>query len=363
MIPLRLDYDNLTPVEIAVKKSALEDYRLDIYLTRRFADYSRSLIQKFIRDGLVTVSQRQVKPSYQLHQGDLIKIQLPAVIKPQMIAEDIPLNILYEDDDFIAINKPPGMVVHPAGGNWEHTLANALLHHCGSLPIPPIPVGIKPKDGDMSIYRPGIVHRLDKDTSGLILAAKTLQSHLALSKQFERRQTQKEYIALVEKSVRSDSNTIDKPIGRHASDYKKMAISAKGDKGREAVSFYEVLNRFKDFSLVKVAPKTGRTHQIRVHLASIGHPVVCDKTYGLREELYLSDIMPSQKCHCEPRRGEAILHSDDTCNDKCILNRQALHAAKLTFFHPRIKAPMTLEAPLAEDIKNVVKLLKERNHE
>ena len=353
MIPLRLDYENLTPVEIAVKKSALEDYRLDIYLTRRFPDYSRSLIQRFIRDGLVTISNHSSdsdsqpagkirKPSYQLHQGDLIKVNLPGVIKPQMIAEDIPLNILYEDDDFIAINKPPGMVVHPAGGNWEHTLANALLHHCGTLPIPQVPKGVKSRDGDMAIYRPGIVHRLDKETSGLILAAKTVTSHLALSKQFEKRQTQKEYIALVEKSVRSDSNTIDKPIGRHVSDYKKMAISAKGGKGREAVSFYEVLNRFKDFSLVKVAPKTGRTHQIRVHLASIGHPVVCDKTYGLREELYLADIK------------SGIEEADN----KCILNRQALHAAKLSFFHPRTKKEMTLEAPLAEDIKKVVELLK-----
>ena len=399
MIPVRLDYEHLTPVEIAVKKSELEDYRLDIYLTLRFPDYSRSLIQKLIRDGLVTISNHSsssggqpdgkiCKPSYQLHQGDLIKVNLPGVIKPQMIAEDIPLNILYEDDEFIAINKPPGMVVHPAGGNWAHTLANALLHHCGTLPIPQIPKGVKSRDGDMSIYRPGIVHRLDKDTSGLILAAKTVQSHNNLSQQFEKRLTQKEYIALVEKSVRSDSNMIDKPIGRHVSDYKKMAISPKGGKGREAVSYYEVLDRFNGpalsettkitkegskvksggkscsgkkhgkaiaagkreetgFSLVRVAPKTGRTHQIRVHLASIGHPVVCDKTYGVREELFLSDI----------RTGV------DEADNKCILNRQALHAAKLSFFHPKTKAPMTLEAPLAEDIKNVVKLLSHRDTE
>ena len=394
MIPVRLDYDNLTSVEIAVKKSMLEDYRLDVYLTKRFADYSRSLIQKLIKDGLVLVSSRQVKPSYQLHQGDLIQVKLPGVIKPQMIAEDIPLNILYEDDDFIAINKPAGMVVHPAGGNWEHTLANALLHHCGTLPIPRIPAGIKPKDGDMSIYRPGIVHRLDKETSGLILAAKTVQSHYNLSQQFEKRLTQKEYIALVEKSVRSDSNMIDKPIGRHVSDYKKMAV-CKLEDGREAVSYYEVLERFEvpalsettktakeggkaksggkscsgkkygkaagagkreetGFSLVRVAPKTGRTHQIRVHLASIGHPVVCDKTYGLREELYLSDIMnPLPLRERDGVRGDLLPDGDE-----CILNRQALHAAKLSFFHPRTKAPMTLEAPLAEDIKKVVELLK-----
>jgi len=385
MIPLRLDYDNLTSVEIAIKKSMLEDYRLDVYLSKRFADYSRSLVQKLIKDGLVLISGRKSKPSYQLHQGDLIQVKLPGVIKPQMIAEDIPLNILYEDDDFIAINKPAGMVVHPAGGNWEHTLANALLHHCGSLPIPRLPAGVKPKEGDMSIYRPGIVHRLDKETSGLILAAKTIQSHYNLSQQFEKRQTQKEYIALVEKSVRSDSNMIDKPIGRHASDYKKMAISAKGGKGREAVSFYEVLERFDGraqseandtakgidkiksgeksgrgkksvktvvpakrddlsltgFSLVRVSPKTGRTHQIRVHLASIGHPVVCDKTYGLREELFLSDIK------------SGIEEADN----ELILNRQALHAAKLSFFHPRTKKEMTLEAPLAEDIQKVIEIL------
>jgi len=295
--------------------------------------------------------------------------------------------------------------VHPAGGNWAHTLANALLHHCGTLPIPSIPKGVKSRDGDMSIYRPGIVHRLDKETSGLILAAKTVQSHNNLSQQFEKRLTQKEYIALVEKSVKSDSNMIDKPIGRHVSDYKKMAISAKGGKGREAVSYYEVLERFEGrapleannrakgidkiksgeksgrgkksvkkvihgkrndlpltgFSLVRVAPKTGRTHQIRVHLASIGHPVVCDKTYGLREELFMSDIIPSQKCHCELGSGEAISHSSDACNDKLILNRQALHAAKLTFFHPKTKEQMTLEAPLAEDIKNVIEILHHKD--
>jgi len=360
MKPLRVIYETLSPVEIAVKKSSIEDYRLDIYLSKRFQDYSRSLMQKLIRDGLVSVNGRASKPSYQLHQGDTIKVNLPGIIKPQMIAEDIPLNILYEDDEFIAINKPPGMVVHPAGGNWEHTLANALLHHCGTLPVPPLPKGIKPKEGDLPIYRPGIVHRLDKETSGLILAAKTVSTHFNLAQQFEKRLTKKEYIALVEKEVRFDSDLIDKPISRHIHDYKRMAVRKKGD-GREAVSHYTVLERFKGFSLVRVAPKTGRTHQIRVHLASIGHPVVCDKTYGMREELYLSDIIPFQKCHCEPGSGEAISHSSDNCNDELILNRQALHAAKLTFFHPKTKQPMTLEAPLAEDIQKVVELLHHKD--
>lgn len=305
--------------------------RLDRALSELFPDKSRSFLARLIEQGHVQINTHVAdKTSRRVETGETILVDFPPPEPASIVSQDLPLTVIHEDGDLVIIDKPPGLVVHPAAGHADQTLVNALLFHIRDL------------SGIGGEIRPGIVHRLDKDTSGLILAAKTLQSHLVLSKQFERRQTQKEYIALVEKSVRSDSNTIDKPIGRHASDYKKMAISAKGGKGREAVSFYEVLNRFKDFSLVKVAPKTGRTHQIRVHLASIGHPVVCDKTYGLREELYLSDIKSGI----------------EDADNECILNRQALHAARLSFFHPKTKAPMTLEAPLAEDIKKVVEILK-----
>jgi 23S rRNA pseudouridine1911/1915/1917 synthase len=334
MKPLQVDYEHFTNIKITVKKSAIEDYRLDIYLTKRFGEYSRNLIQRFIRDNLVLVNNRPAKPSYQLHHGDIILIKLPGLIKPQMVAEDIPLDIIYEDDDFIAINKPPGMVVHPAGGNWKHTLVNALLHHCGTLPMPYIPRGINPKNNDMPIYRPGIVHRLDKDTSGIILAAKNVQAHFNLAGQFERRKIEKEYLALVEKDIRFDSDVIEKPLGRHRVIYRKIAVRKKGE-GREAVSHYEVIKRFNKFTFIKVMPRTGRTHQIRVHLASIGNPVVCDNTYGIRKELYLSDIIPET--------------SED--DNKVILRRQALHASKLTFYHPKTNQKITLEAPLADDIK------------
>lgn len=345
MKPLQIDYEHLTSIEIIVRKSTLEDYRLDVYLTRRFQEYSRSLLQRLIKDNLVKVNNLASKPSHQLHQGDIIHVQLPALIKPQMLAEDIPLDIIYEDTEFIAINKPPGMVVHPAGGNWKHTLVNALLHHCGTLPVPNRPKGIKAKEGDIPIYRPGIVHRLDKDTSGVILAAKTVQAHFNLAQQFEKRKTEKQYIALVEKEMEFDSDVIEKSISRHSKDYKKMMVCKK-DEGRGAFSYYEVQERFKGFTLVKVLPKTGRTHQIRVHLASIGHPVVCDGTYGLRKELLLSDII-ADKSTLEV--------------DRCILNRQALHAACLTFYHPKTNQKMTLEAPLTNDIKTVVSLLKEQS--
>ncbi|MDI6788556.1 MAG: RluA family pseudouridine synthase, partial [Planctomycetota bacterium] len=333
-----------------VQKPTLEDYRLDVYLSKRFQDYSRTLIQRLIKAQLVTVNNATSKPSYQLHQGDIIRVQLPSLIQPQMMPEDIPLDIIYEDEEFIALNKPPGMVVHPASGNWEHTLVNALLHHCGSLPLPNIPVGIKVKPGDTPIYRPGIVHRLDKDTSGIILAAKTVKSHFNLSQQFEKRKTEKEYLALVEKVIKIDSGVIEKPLSRHIHNYKKMAVRKKGE-GREALSFYEVVERFSlssggGFTLVKVQPKTGRTHQIRVHLSSIGHPVVCDKTYGIRSELFLSDIT-----------GQESGLPDNTA----ILKRQALHAFKLSFLHPKTQRKMTLEAPLAEDIQKVIEILHHKD--
>lgn len=334
MKPLQVDFSRLTSFSITIKKASLEDYRLDIYLTKRLKEYSRNLIQTLIKKGLITVNKKPAKSSHQLHNGDLIDIRMPLVIEPQMKPQDIPLNIIYEDDELLVLNKPPGMVVHPSSGHWEGTLVNALLHHCGVLPE----VTRKASLSDPSIYRPGIVHRLDKDTSGIMIAAKTSQTHFRLSRQFEKRTIQKEYLALVEGAMPFDSDIIEKPLGRDIRDYKKIAVKKKGE-GKEAVSYYEVKERFitpdgQKFTLVSVAPKTGRTHQIRVHLASIKHPIVCDTTYGPRKELAI--------------------------NDEILLQRQALHAHRITFEHPASKQSLSFTADLPEDINHTIEVLRQK---
>lgn len=325
----RIDMSCLKPVTFTIRKEILEDYRLDVYLTKRLQEYSRTLIQELIKQGLVKVNRQPAKASYRLNHDDEIEVQLPSIIKPQLVAEEIPLNIIYEDDQIVVINKPPDMVVHPAGGHWQGTLVNALLHHCNIEPVPSngriFPRSTNFISRDPAIYRPGIVHRLDKDTSGIIIAAKTAQAHFNLSQQFEKRTIQKEYLALVEGVVRFDSDVIDKPLGRHLTERTKIAVRKAGE-GRAASSYYEVRKRFRDYTLLSVFPKTGRTHQIRVHLASIGHPIVGDATYGKRNPL---------------------------------LKRQALHAHKLTFEHPVTKEKMTLSADLPEDMKTAVEKLPE----
>jgi 23S rRNA pseudouridine1911/1915/1917 synthase len=333
MKPLQVDFSQLTPLTITIKKPALEDYRLDVYLTKRLKEYSRNLIQTLIKKGLITVNKKPAKPSHQLHNGDIIDIRMPLVIEPQMKPQDIPLDIIYEDDELLILNKPPGMVVHPSAGHWEGTLVNALLHHCGVLPE----VTRKASLTDPSIYRPGIVHRLDKDTSGIMIAAKTARTHFRLSSQFEKRTIRKEYLALVEGHIAFDSDIIAKPLGRDTKDYKKIVVKKKGE-GKEAVSYYEVKERFtapdgRKFTLVSVAPKTGRTHQIRVHLASIKHPIVCDAAYGSPNELVV--------------------------NDETLLQRQALHAHRITFEHPVSREQLTFSAGLPHDMSHTLEVLRQ----
>ncbi|MFA5793624.1 MAG: RluA family pseudouridine synthase [Candidatus Brocadiia bacterium] len=332
MKPIHVDYSHLDPLSITIKKSSLEDYRLDVYLTKRLQEYSRNLIQSLIKKKLITINKRPAKSSHHLNNGDIIDIQLPKLIEPQMKAEKIPLSIIYEDEEMLAINKPPNMVVHPSAGHWEGTLVNALLNHCGVLPEVTRRAGFS----DPNIYRPGIVHRLDKDTSGIIIAAKTVQAHFRISSQFEKRTIQKEYLALVEGNINFDSDIIEKPLGRDTKDYKKIVVKKKGE-GREALSYYEVRERLissdkQSFTLVSVFPKTGRTHQIRVHLASIKHPIVCDITYGGKKEL--------------------------TVEGKILLKRQALHAHRITLEHPISRKQMTFTAPLADDISQALKTIK-----
>src|SRR5207248_6925560 len=233
----------------------------------------------------------------------------PEPTHPLPVPEDIPLEVLYEDEYLALINKPPDMVVHPAKGHWSGTLVNALQFRFGHLST---------LNGD---YRPGIVHRLDRDTSGVILVAKEEGAHRELSLQFERRKIFKEYTALTAGVLDRDSDYIEGRIGHHPHDRVKMAVTDDEEEGKEACSFYEVIERFRGYTFCRISPRTGRTHQIRVHLASVGCPVLADKTYGGRDSLHLSGLVPGL----------------DAANDEVLLARQALHAGRLRFMHPRLR--------------------------
>ncbi len=329
--PIKVDYERLTAQEFVIhKESALQ--RLDLYVHKRLPNYSRTLVQKLIREGLVTVNGRPSKPAYELNLGDRIEARLPRLIEPHVVASDIPLDIVHEDDHLLAINKPPQFVVHPAAGHWDDTLVNALLHHCGVLP-----------ETD-DVYKPGIVHRIDKDTSGIIIAAKTLRAHGDITRQFQERTVRKSYRAIVEGEMRFDEDVIDKEIARHKRDFEKMAVVRKGA-GKEATSFYRVLERFRGFTFVEIAPRTGRTHQIRVHLASIGHPCVADSSYGRRDALFLRDLGAAE----DPLVPDPL---------QPILMRQALHAFWISFVHPATGGTVEFSAPLAADLELALALLR-----
>lgn len=243
-----------------------ENDRIDRYVCDALADFSRSYIQKLIGSGDVTADGRSVKSSYRVKTGDRIRVITPDSVIPDIIAEDIPLDILYEDDDVLVVNKPKGMVVHPAPGHYEHTLVNAVMYHCGNS-----------LSGINGVMRPGIVHRIDKDTSGSLIICKNDMAHESIAAQLEKHSIKREYLAIVTGVIENDKGTIDKPIKRSSSDRKKMAVMPDG---KRAVTNYEVLERFDRFTLIKCELETGRTHQIRVHMASIGHPVAGDLIYG-----------------------------------------------------------------------------------
>jgi 23S rRNA pseudouridine1911/1915/1917 synthase len=329
--PVRVDYDRIERHEFEIYKESILQ-RLDIYIHKRVPEYSRTLVQKLIKDGMITVNGRTSKPAYEINLGDRIVCELPKLIQPHVVATDIPLEIVHEDDHLIAINKPPQFVVHPAAGHWDDTLVNALLHHCGVLP-----------ETD-EIYKPGIVHRIDKDTSGVIIAAKSLRAHGELTKQFQERVVRKSYRAIVEGEVPFDEDIIDKDMDRHKKDFEKMAVVKKGT-GKSAISFYRVIERFDGFTFVEVAPKTGRTHQIRVHMASIGHPCVADSAYGRRDALFLRDLGVQE----DPDVPEP---------DQPLLMRQALHAFWISFVHPGTGETVEYSAPLAKDMEFVLTLLR-----
>jgi 23S rRNA pseudouridine1911/1915/1917 synthase len=308
------------PVELAVE-TAEAGNRLDAFLASHFPKYSRVHLRRVIAAGGVSIDGRGGKPAYRLHAGQRVAVVLPPIPRESPQPENIPIEILYEDEHVVAVNKPPGMVVHPARGHWSGTLASALQFHFGpSLSA----VG--------GLSRPGIVHRLDRDTSGVILVARTDQAHSALAKQFAARSIEKEYFALVAGSPMHDRDLIDCPIGFHPHVREKMAIRRDDADSRPAQTFYEVLERFDGFAALKLLPKTGRTHQIRVHLHHIGCPVLCDRQYGGRAKITRGDI--------RRQAGDELV----------LLDRQALHARRLRFAHPETGQSMEVEAPLPADI-------------
>jgi 23S rRNA pseudouridine1911/1915/1917 synthase len=315
------------PVELSVEES-FHGCRLDVFLAQKFPAYSRVHLRKVINADAVQVNGRRAKAAHKLRTGERVAIVLPELPRISPQAEDIPLDILYEDDWLAAVNKPAGMVVHPAKGHWKGTLTSALQFHFDKL------------SGAGGPTRPGIVHRLDRDTSGVLVVAKTDQAHFALADQFEARSTEKEYLAITVGVPDRDRDIIDQPIGIHPYQREKMAIRRDHTTSRPAQTYYEVVERFAGFAAVKLLPKTGRTHQIRVHLAHIGCPVLCDKLYSGRDRI---------------TRGELTRKLDDR---EVILSRQALHASRLAVSHPATTARLEFVAPLAADLSEVLELLR-----
>ena len=282
-----------------------EGQRIDLYLSEQLEDRSRSYIQKIIKDGYVKVNQKPVKSNYRLSFDDRVEVTLPEAKEPDIVPENIPLDILYEDQDIIMINKPKQMVVHPAPGHYSGTLVNALMYHCGNE-----------LSGINGCMRPGIVHRIDMDTTGSLVICKNDKAHQSLSEQLKVHSIRRIYVAIVHGNIKEDSGTVNAPVGRHPTDRKKMSTHCKN--GREAITHYKVLERFGDYTYIQCELETGRTHQIRVHMASIGHPLLGDEVYG------------PKKC---PFKG---------------LQGQTLHARTLGIIHPSTGEYLEVNAPLPE---------------
>ena len=293
--------------------------RLDVFISHYEPHISRNRIQTLIKDSLALVNSNPEKPGYKVKLGEIITLELPERIIHEVLPEPIPLYVIYEDPHIIVLNKPPGLVVHPAPGNYTGTLVNALLYHYGSLP----------PSGAAGDERAGIVHRLDKDTSGVMVVARTREALRSLSAQFKNRVTKKRYLALVSGVIKKGSGTIEVGIGRHVKERKKISVHTH--KAREAVTSFVVKERYKNATLVEVEIKTGRTHQIRVHMAHIGHPVLGDRVYG---------------------GGKATKFGESQ------ITRQMLHAETLALLHPDTGTPLSFTAPPPADMTAIIKILR-----
>lgn len=291
-----------------------EGARLDRVLDTLLAEYTRSHLKKLIEDGCVAVNGKIVKASYKVREGEELVLVLPDLKEPDILPEEIPLSVVYEDEDMLVVNKPQGMVVHPAPGNYTGTLVNALLAHCGDS-----------LSGINGEKRPGILHRIDKDTSGLLLVAKNDMAHQSLAEQIKEHSLTRAYMALCHGGFKEETGKIRLPIGRHPVDRKKMTVTYRNSK--EAVTNYRVLERLGSYSLVECRLETGRTHQIRVHMSHLGHPIVGDPVYGVKKESFS-------------------------------LNGQLLHAYQVGFLHPRTGEYLEFSSPLPEHFEKVLKRLR-----
>ncbi len=287
--------------------------RIDRYLADQCPDLSRTYLQKLLKSQEVSVNKKSVKSNYKVTEGDVIELEIPEAVEPEIVAEEMDLDIIYEDQDIILVNKPKGMVVHPAAGHYSGTLVNGLMAHCRN-----------DLSGINGVMRPGIVHRIDMDTTGVLIVCKNDMAHSSIAEQLKVHSITRKYYAIVHGVLKTEEGTVNAPIGRHPVDRKKMSINEKN--GRDAVTHYKVLQHFHQYTYVECQLETGRTHQIRVHMASIGHPLLGDKVYG------------PAKCPFK-------------------LQGQTLHAGVLGFVHPRTGEYMEFTAPLPEYFNELLKKL------
>lgn len=292
----------------------MENERIDSCISMLIDSLSRSFIQKLIKEGRVCVNGTIVKSSYRVKAEDEVRFELPQAVEPDIAAENIPLDVLYEDGDVIVVNKPKGMVVHPAAGHYSGTLVNALMYHCGA-----------DLSGINGVMRPGIVHRIDMDTTGSIIACKNDAAHNSIAAQLKEHSVNRRYVAICYGVLKDEEGVIDKPIGRHPVERKKMAVNEQN--GKRAVTHYKVLKRFKNYTYIECVLETGRTHQIRVHMASIGHPLLGDEVYA-----------SGRKCPFK-------------------LQGQTLHAKILGFLHPGTGEYVETDAPLPEYFEHLLNIL------
>ncbi len=329
--PLEIESDEAQRVTLHIRRK-LPGRRIDKYLHARFPRLSRTLIQRLIKQGAVTVNGRPTKASYEPDGHDRVELIIPPPEPYDLVPEAIPLDIIYEDDHMLAINKSKGIIVHPSKSTQGGTIANGLAYYAKSLSHGEDP------------FRPGIVHRLDKNTTGVMLVAKTDEAHWRLSLQFERRTVRKTYLGVVEGSPQLDGDVIDAPLAAHPLMKDRFIIpgchaGVASRLAKEAITEYEVVERFRGYSLVHLHPKTGRTHQLRVHMSYIGHPMAGDTFYGGH---YVSEV-----------------HLTGAGSDLPLTNQQALHAFRIRFKHPILETNMELEAPPPEDLSRLIRLLRQ----